>query len=298
MGRKAKNESNNAMESAKLKWRGDREEGQGEEDIWTKATRGAEEELGEERNEESREQGGDIKAEMTEGGKVTIEGTATGPRDREEGRSLSTGGAFVLCQLFNKPEEKTAFLKYDEGDPIGLSPATTRSSPQDTSSELLVVESCCNIHLASDKEDHMTEAASTVWSLPVGNDSVILKHPDDQVDCRYSPHFIQMPTEMAHYIDSLFASEFGNDQLGFYFQDGTREQDVCFLELMDEVFNNHGISASKESTSKETDIGQLPRAPHGYSSQNYGSCSTTVIKRIPAEPYVFDEAVGESADLV
>lgn len=52
--------------------------------------------------------------------------------------SVSYGqDAFVLCRLFRKPEEKPDASKYDEVDQTGLSPTTTKSSPDDTSSDLL-----------------------------------------------------------------------------------------------------------------------------------------------------------------
>lgn len=99
-------------------------------------------------------------------------------------------GAFVLCRLFRKPEEKSDALKCDEVDQIGLSPTATKSSPDDTASDLLQetptsdvqcdqseglkgwltddklenmtpsarpVESCSNSYMASDVEDHVAE---------------------------------------------------------------------------------------------------------------------------------------------
>ena len=45
--------------------------------------------------------------------------------------------AFVLFRLFNKPEEKSPVSKYDEVDPTGLSPTTTKSSPDDTLSDVV-----------------------------------------------------------------------------------------------------------------------------------------------------------------
>lgn len=46
-------------------------------------------------------------------------------------------GAFVLCRLFRKSEERIDAPKYDEVDHTGSSPATTRSSPDDTSSDIV-----------------------------------------------------------------------------------------------------------------------------------------------------------------
>lgn len=43
---------------------------------------------------------------------------------------------FVLCRLFRKPEDKSDALKHDEVDQTGSSRTTTKSSPDDTSSDL------------------------------------------------------------------------------------------------------------------------------------------------------------------
>ena len=48
--------------------------------------------------------------------------------------------AFVLFRLFNKPEEKSPVSKYDEVDPTGLSPTTTKSSPDDTLSDVVQLQ--------------------------------------------------------------------------------------------------------------------------------------------------------------
>lgn len=44
---------------------------------------------------------------------------------------------FVLCRLFRKPEEKADIVKYDEVDHTGSSPTTTKSSPDDISSDVM-----------------------------------------------------------------------------------------------------------------------------------------------------------------
>lgn len=43
---------------------------------------------------------------------------------------------YVLCRLFHKPEEKPEVSKYDEVEQTGSSPTTTKSSPDDMSSDL------------------------------------------------------------------------------------------------------------------------------------------------------------------
>lgn len=49
------------------------------------------------------------------------------------------------------------------------------------------------------------------------------------------------------YMDSPFASDFGNDHFGLNFQDGADEQDVSIGELLDEVFNNQDEFSCAES---------------------------------------------------
>lgn len=44
---------------------------------------------------------------------------------------------FVLSRLFRKPEEKAEIVKYDEVEHTGSSPTTTKSSPDDISSDLV-----------------------------------------------------------------------------------------------------------------------------------------------------------------
>ncbi|KAJ0048558.1 hypothetical protein Pint_14929 [Pistacia integerrima] len=120
-------------------------------------------------------------------------------------------GAFVLCRLFRKSDEKNDVLKYDEVEQAG-SPVTTKSSPEDTSSDLvqetaisdygtngngaIPVESCCNSHMTSDVEEHSLSVEATTV------------------------------------------------------EDGTSEQDVDFTEL-DEVFNNHDEVSCEDSSSQK-----------------------------------------------
>lgn len=105
-------------------------------------------------------------------------------------------GAFVLFRLFRKPDDRLDVSKYDEVEPTGLSPTMTKSSPEDTSSDLVQetavsdtqagkqsegiqrwltdksdnmttndasvpVDSACNSYLPSEVEDHAAEEAAT-----------------------------------------------------------------------------------------------------------------------------------------
>lgn len=75
-------------------------------------------------------------------------------------------GAYVLCRLFRKPEEKTDNCKFDEVEHTGFSPTTVKSSPDDTSSDLFQEQSHQDMEvgkqpegikrLLTDKSDEMT----------------------------------------------------------------------------------------------------------------------------------------------
>ncbi|XP_031274708.1 protein NTM1-like 9 isoform X2 [Pistacia vera] len=142
-------------------------------------------------------------------------------------------GAFVLCRLFRKSDEKNDVPKYDEVEQAG-SPVTNKSSPEDTSSDLvqetaisdygtngngaIPVESCCNSHMTSDVEEHsLSVEATTVEEYPIlEENSYLHERSNGQIDCK----------------------------------DGTSEQDVDFAEL-DEVFNNHDEVSCEDSSSQK-----------------------------------------------
>uniref|UniRef100_A0A5B6YH27 NAC domain-containing protein n=1 Tax=Davidia involucrata TaxID=16924 RepID=A0A5B6YH27_DAVIN len=214
-------------------------------------------------------------------------------------------GAFVLFRLFRKADEKADVSKYDEVAPTGLSPTTTKSSPDDTSSDLfqettildlqvstqpegikrwltdksdnmtpnvlVPVESC-----TSDAEDHSEGTTNEVYSL-LGGDSMFFDPACGQIDWKvFSPLPSQIHTELGPYMDSPFANDFGNDHNGLHFQDGTCEQDVCLTELL-EALQNHDENSCEESTSQknsavgsETQMpGHVPLLPQGSPENSY-----------------------------
>ncbi|OMP02741.1 No apical meristem (NAM) protein [Corchorus olitorius] len=170
-------------------------------------------------------------------------------------------GAFVLCRLFHKPEEKIDAVKYDEVEQSGLSPTMTKSSPDDASSDLLqdtvssdmqvqkldsvtqigqvTGDSSCNSHMTSDAEDHAADE-TVVQDYPLPGGNVNLYEPNfGELDYKvFSPMNSHIFEELPLCMDSPYASDFGHDPSGFHFQDGTGEQDVSF-SLLDEVLNNH-----------------------------------------------------------
>lgn len=89
----------------------------------------------------------------------------------------------------------------------------------------------------------------------------------------------QIFAELAPYMDSPYASDFGNDYFGMIFQDGTCEQDVDFTKL-DEVFNNHDeVSCEYSSGQKglllESELqssGQQLPSPANVLAKDNGIC--------------------------
>lgn len=78
-----------------------------------------------------------------------------------------------------------------------------------------------------------------------------------ELDCKvFSPEPLNIQADLGFYMDSPYASDFGNDHNEFYFQDGISEQDVSLTDLLDEVFNNNDECSGEESVSqKNLDVG-------------------------------------------
>ncbi|KAK8502425.1 hypothetical protein V6N13_130531 [Hibiscus sabdariffa] len=188
--------------------------------------------------------------------------------------------AFVLFRLFHKVEEKNDTVNYDEVEQTGYySLAMIKSPPDDTSSDLLqdtissetqpqkpdnlmqndqvtADTSSCNSHMTSNADDHATEE-TVVEKYPfLEGSSNLYEHSYGEIDYKvFSPPmnshlFEDLPLCM----DSPYATDFGHDQNGFHFHDGTREQDVSF-SLLDDVFNNHYDSCGESNTEKNSVAG-------------------------------------------
>ena len=68
-------------------------------------------------------------------------------------------------------------------------------------------------------------------------------------------------------MDSPYASDFGHDQNGFHFQDGTSKEDVSF-SLLDEVSNNHDDSCEESNTQKNSVAGtEMPLSGNAFISK-------------------------------
>ncbi|XP_011004354.1 PREDICTED: uncharacterized protein LOC105110869 isoform X4 [Populus euphratica] len=195
-------------------------------------------------------------------------------------------GAFVLFRLFRKPEERPSIVKYDEMEQIEYSPTAAKSSPDDASSDLVQetatsemssgrqpedikmwsaesdnttsnavvpIDSCSNSRATSDVEDQVPEATAVEAYLPLDEISPLHEPVSDELDCKiFSPMRSQIPADLGCYMDSPYASDFGNNQNGFSFQGGTSEQDVSFIELLDDYINNHGDYSGEETSSQNT----------------------------------------------
>ncbi|XP_031395175.1 protein NTM1-like 9 [Punica granatum] len=174
-------------------------------------------------------------------------------------------GAYVLCRLFRKSEEKPEALKYGDVQPNGFSPIA-KSSPEQTSSDLVqgTPASDAGVNRQSegikrwltDKLDDMTEGTTFKGHPLLGDDPNSSNVPYDQVDCKiFSPDQSHHQEELVPYVGSPFANDFGNDHDGLLFQDGTSEQDISLTELLDEVFNNHDDSCEESTSQKNSVVG-------------------------------------------
>ncbi|XP_008245853.1 PREDICTED: protein NTM1-like 9, partial [Prunus mume] len=193
-------------------------------------------------------------------------------------------GAFVLCRLFHKPEEKADVLKYDEVEQTGLSPTTTKYSPDETSSDVVQETATPDMqgekqsesimrwwndksdnmspdalppvpgdsYMASDVEDPGAEETGIQGHLLKEENQVFDEPFGGQIDCKvFSPLQSLINSELEHYVGSPFTSDFGIYNNGFHFQDGTCEQDVAFPEFLDEFGINPYESSCEESTSQK-----------------------------------------------
>ncbi|KAF8412048.1 hypothetical protein HHK36_000001 [Tetracentron sinense] len=198
--------------------------------------------------------------------------------------------AFVLCRLFRKRDEQTEISNCNEVDMNDMSPTTSKSSPDGTTSEpamiqespksdmqfekkpagierwladksddttsdaLATIESGCNSYVASDVEDHVFEVTATEVDPQLAEDHKLFNDPTfEPLDCKvFSPLHSQMHMELGpSYFDSPYANDFGNDHYGGQFIDGTSEQNVSITEFLDAVLNNQDEYSCEESTSQK-----------------------------------------------
>ncbi|MBA0689829.1 hypothetical protein Goari_007538, partial [Gossypium aridum] len=196
------------------------------------------------------------------------------PTTKELDGTAPGQSAFVLCRLFHKVEERNGIVKYDEVEQTGYSPAMIKSSPDDTSSDLLQDTvssdtqaqkpdnlmqndqitgdtSSCNSHMTSNADYHATEETMMEkYPLP-GSNSNLYELNYGEIDSKvFSPLMnSQLFEDLPFFVDSPYANDFGHDQNGFHFQDGTSEQDVSFA-FLDDILSNHYDSCEESNTQK------------------------------------------------
>ncbi|XP_043712371.1 protein NTM1-like 9 [Telopea speciosissima] len=197
-------------------------------------------------------------------------------------------GVFVLYRLFRKPDDRIENSNCHEIEPAGLSPATTKSSPDDAPSTLALVQatpesdmqvtkqpagierwladksdnisdalvpagSNCTSNVASDLEDHDQDVTAAEVDPQLEEDLGLFYEPtiEPLLDCKvFSPLQSEMCTGLGlPYMNFPFADDFGKNHNGLGFQDGTSEQDVSISEFLDAVINNQDEYSCEESTS-------------------------------------------------
>ncbi|KAK6146543.1 hypothetical protein DH2020_020412 [Rehmannia glutinosa] len=188
---------------------------------------------------------------------------------------------YVLCRLFHKADEKLENSKYDDAEHTGSFPSTNKSSPDDVSSGLFrepamldkqilkesedvkkwltdqadcttptnpaPVESC-----ASDGVDHSGEETAMEVYAPLREVSMCEEATYNQLDDKFLDALQSHNySDLGACIGSPFADDFGSEQNGLHFQDGTSEQDASLSELL-EGLQNHGNYFDDESTGHRT----------------------------------------------
>lgn len=152
--------------------------------------------------------------------------------------------AYVLCRLFKKSDESIGASKYDEEEPASLSPTTHKSSPDNASLDFLQGPS---LH------DVLTDGTLTRDPLDTFDNRI----SDPNKPTEKEPAEQSCP-EIGAYLDSRFANDFGSDNNGIDFQDGSCEQDVALSELLSLLQNSNECSfkesCSKKSTASETPV--------------------------------------------
>ncbi|KAL0446570.1 UNVERIFIED_CONTAM: protein NTM1-like 9 [Sesamum latifolium] len=164
-------------------------------------------------------------------------------------------GDYVLCRLFHKADEKLYNSNYDEVERSGSFPSTNKSSPDDISSDLFreppmldtqvlmepeeikkwwadqsdcmtptnlaPVESCASDGVNHSGEETATEVYAPLKKVSMSEEASYSQFGDKVFDALKSQSY----TDLAACLGSPFADDFGNEQNGLHFQDGTSEQD-------------------------------------------------------------------------
>ncbi|KAK4423226.1 protein NTM1-like 9 [Sesamum alatum] len=188
-------------------------------------------------------------------------------------------GDYVLCRLFHKADERLYNSNYDEVERSGSFPSTNKSSPDDISSDLFreppmldtrvlrepedikkwwadqsdcmtptnlaPVESCASDGVNHSGEETATEVYAPLREVSMSEEASYNQFDDKVFDALKSQSY----TDLGACLGSPFADDFGNEQNGLHFQDGTSEQDASLSELLEGLQNrgNYSCVVTRES---------------------------------------------------
>ncbi|KAK4400228.1 NAC domain-containing protein 14 [Sesamum angolense] len=188
-------------------------------------------------------------------------------------------GDYVLCRLFHKADEKLYNSNYDEVERSGSFPSTNKSSPDDISSDLFreppmldmqvlrepedikkwwadqndcmtpnnlaPVESCASDGINHSGEETATEVYAPLREVSMSEEASYSQFDDKVFDALKSQSY----TDLGACLGSPFADDFGNEQNGLHFQDGTSEQDASLSDLLEGLQNRGDYSCVVTSES-------------------------------------------------
>ncbi|XP_011070419.1 protein NTM1-like 9 [Sesamum indicum] len=188
-------------------------------------------------------------------------------------------GDYVLCRLFHKADEKLYNSNYDEVERSGSFPSTNKSSPDDISSDLFreppmldtqvlrepedikkwwadqsdcmtptnlaPVESCASDGVNHSGEETATEVYAPLREVSMSEEASYSQFDDKVFDALKSQSY----TDLGACLGSPFADDFGNEQNGLHFQDGTSEQDASLSDLLEGLQNRGDYSCVVTSES-------------------------------------------------
>ncbi|XP_010533527.1 PREDICTED: protein NTM1-like 9 [Tarenaya hassleriana] len=199
------------------------------------------------------------------------------PTQKELDGSAPGQSPFVLCRLFHKPEDRVNGVKSDETERIGSTPSTSKSLPDEASSDLVQETATSDFAIEKPLNDSKwfsgkCDEANADSMLTDGRYDYGHMNSEDTED--YMAHETLVEAYALHgqnpslswltcepvdqtvplHMDSPYACDFGDDIVGSQFQNGTSELDVSLTELLDEVFNNPDESSCEESASQKNSV--------------------------------------------
>lgn len=112
-----------------------------------------------------------------------------------------------------------------------------------------------------------------------------------QIDCKVFSPMQSHYAELAPFMASPYASDFGNSNVELNFQGGTSEQEFDFTELLDEFFNNHDEVCCEDSSiqkdllleSELQSSGQQLLSPANFFAKDNSICNHTDTEMSPVQ---------------